>query len=255
MSERPTSSASETTPARQDRWQSRLKRFPVTYALIGFTLMIYLTQVASQLLAGYDLPLLYGLKFNQEIRAGQYWRFVTPIFIHIGIWHIFVNMYSLSILGSVIERFFGSARMLVIYFLAGIAGVIFSLAFSPNPSAGASGAIFGFLGAFGVFLFRHRRAFGKAGKDQLQRVVFIAVLNLGLGLMPGIDNWGHFGGLIIGAALAWLLGPKYAVSWLFEGGATLRDERPWGRVWPIAALALLGIIWMAYLAMISPFTQ
>lgn len=206
-------------------------------------------------MTGYDLPLLYGLKHNEGIRAGQVWRFITPIFLHIGIWHIFVNMYSLYALGPVIERFFGSARMLMIYFLSGICGVIFSLAFSRNPSAGASGAIFGFLGAFGVFLFHHREIFGQAAKDQLRQVVFIAILNLGLGLLPQIDNWGHLGGLVSGATLSWIIGPKYIVTWVFEDRPALQDRRPWNQIWQLTLLALLAIFLLAYLAIISPFTQ
>jgi rhomboid protease GluP len=217
--------------------------------------VVYLAQVISQQMTGDDLPLLFGLKYNESIRAGQVWRFITPIFLHIGILHIFVNMYSLNVLGPVIERLFGSARMLVIYLLSGISGVVFSLAFSPYPSAGASGAIFGLLGAFGVFLFHHRKTFGQAAKDQLRQVAFIAILNLGLGLLPQIDNWGHLGGLLSGMALTWIIGPKYEVTWVFEDRRALQDRRPWNQVWPFSLLALLAIFLLAYLAMISPFTQ
>ena len=77
---------------------------------------------------------------------------------------------------------------------------------------GASGAIFGLIGAQGVFLYRHRQLFGERGRRGLQQVIFIALINFFIGLQGNIDNWAHLGGLLGGLALSWVLGPAWRVE-------------------------------------------
>jgi rhomboid protease GluP len=202
-------------------------RFPGTFILITITLIVFIGQFVSIQLLGSDQLLELGAKSRPEIQSGQIWRFFTPIFLHIGLAHIFVNMYSLYAIGPAVERFFGTPRFILTYLLAGFSGVIFSLAFSPFPSAGASGAIFGMLGALAAFLYRHRSLFGRFGRLQLRQIILVAFLNLGLGLMPGIDNWGHLGGLIAGAALSWWLGPRFDIVWVWSDQGQLVDRLTW----------------------------
>jgi rhomboid protease GluP len=235
--------------------QDRIKQHPATFGLIGLTILIYITQVISLLLTGYDLVIYFGAKINEAIYAGEVWRFITPIFVHAGIWHIFVNMYSLYALGPTVESFFSTPRMLVIYFFSGICGVVFSLAFSSYTSVGASGAIFGLLGALGTFLYLHRQSLGHAGRANLQRIVIVALLNLALGLAPNIDNWGHLGGLLSGIALTWFLGPRFEVRWISnEEAPKLVELRPWGSVWMRTFPAATLLVFLAYLAILSPFS-
>ena len=217
------------------------KQFPGTYSLIAITLVIFLGQFLSVELFQFDWLLEMGAKSGPEILSGEIWRFITPIFLHVTIPHVLINMYSLYAIGPAVERFFGTARFIAVYLLCGIAGVILSLAFSPYPSAGASGAIFGLLGSLGAFLYLHRGLFGRFGLIQLRQIVLVALLNLGLGLMPGIDNWGHLGGLLAGIALTFFLGPRYEASG--ENGQ-LVDRRPWDevRVLFIAAAGFLAAI-------------
>ncbi len=215
----------------------RIRRTPGTFALIGITLFFFLGQMLSTQLFGYDWVLEISVKSKPEILAGQFWRIISPIFVHVGITHIFVNMYSLYAIGPAVERFFGTLRFLVVYFLSGIGGVALSLAFSPSPSAGASGAIFGLLGALGTFLFIHRGLFGRLGQQQLRQIVIVAVLNLVVGLAPGIDQWGHVGGFITGIALAAAIGPRYERTLDALGETTVVDSRPWQMVRPNAVLA------------------
>lgn len=238
-----------------ERLQRTLRRFPATYGLIGFTLLIFLLQTLSTQITQYDWFILLGAKVNGAIAAGQVWRLFTPIFLHAGLWHVGVNMYSLHALGPAIERFFGSTRMAVIYLLAGFSGVIFSLAFSSAPSVGASGAIFGLLGALGMFLYRHRKSFGAAGRFHLRQILLVAVINLGIGLMPQIDNWGHLGGLLGGVFLTMLVGPRFEVHITLEGQPFLEDHRPWSQAWRYSLLALLLLCVMAFLAILNPLYQ
>src|SRR5262245_57817063 len=92
--------------------------------------------------------LAFGMKSNAQIDSGEYWRLITPIFIHIGLLHLMFNSYALWIVGPQVEKLYGGARFLILYMATGVAGVLGSYWQHPNdPSAGASGAIFGLFGA------------------------------------------------------------------------------------------------------------
>jgi membrane associated rhomboid family serine protease len=211
-----------------------------TYVLIGVTCVVYL----FQLILGDPFTKL-GWKANDLIRQGEYWRLITPIFFHAYPLHILFNMYALYIIGPEVERIMGYARFLLIYFLAGYAGVLTSFAFSPDYSLGASGAIFGLIGALAVFLYRHRQQLGRLGRSMLNNVVFVIILNVLLSFTPGIDLFGHFGGLLAGSITAWLLSPIWRIETdPYTGSNRLIDSNalssPW---WKLALIFLsLGII-------------
>jgi rhomboid protease GluP len=153
-------------------------------------------------------------------------------------------MYSLYAIGPAVERFFGTPRFIAQYLLSGFAGVVFSLALSPYPSAGASGAIFGLLGSLGAFIYIHRDLFGQFGRVQLRQIVLVALLNLGLGLMPGIDNWGHLGGLLTGVFLTLLIGPRFEITWVSLDERQVDDQRAWetSRWYYLLAAAILILV-------------
>jgi rhomboid protease GluP len=230
---------------------STLRQFPAVTSLLVITAMFYLLQVLSSLLLGFDIVLAFGAKARELTAAGQLWRIITPIFVHGGLWHLGVNMYSLYALGFAVEKFFGSRRMLVIYLLSGICGVATSQAFSAHPSVGASGAIFGLLGAMVAFLYMHRRLFGQTGWRQFGSLVLVAVLNLLMGLMPGVDNLAHVGGLVGGLVLTVTLGPHLETFWVGQERVQLVDRRGWKQVrW---GLLLAGILILA-LAVLTAFS-
>jgi membrane associated rhomboid family serine protease len=221
------------------------RRAPATLGLLAFTVAVFAAQEASILTRGSDLVLTWGMKDRGGLQAGELWRLVTPIFIHAGVIHLAVNMYSLYVIGPAVERFFGRARLLTVYLLAGISGVVLSLALNPGPSVGASGAIFGLLGALTAFLYTHRKLFGPAAQAQLRQIGFVLALNLILSLTPGIDAWGHLGGLIAGAACGWLLGPRFAAVASDDGTTHVVDQRRWGAVRRRAAAAAVLLLAVA----------
>ena len=166
----------------------------------------------------------YGAKLNYLIDPpyNQWWRFVTPMFVHIDVLHLLMNMFSLLILGPFVEKLYGSAKFVVFWVVTGIAGVVGSyLTVRPNlansllgsfifhkndwPAAGASGALFGLIGVLFVFgiKFRHelpegfKRVFGTG----MLPIIFI---NLFIGFIGRafIGNSAHLSGLFVGAALA-----------------------------------------------------
>ena len=184
----------------------------VTYIILGVTVAAYLVQLLTQYLYGYDLAVGFGAKANDAIRAGQLWRFFTPMLLHGSIMHIGFNMYALYIFGIGLERRYGHGRFLLLYILGGFAGSVFSFLFTSAYSIGASGAIFGLVAAEGIFLFQNRKLFGNRVRGALNNVIFVVAINLFLGLQPGIDNWGHIGGLMGGLIFAWFAGPHWEVQ-------------------------------------------
>jgi len=189
----------------------------VTYVLLGLTVVIYGLQSLSTAIFGYDLPFYLGGKINELILEGQFWRLLTPILLHGSILHIAFNMYALFSFGPSLEKSYGHWRYLLLYVLAGYCGNVLSFVLSPNPSIGASTAIFGLVAAETVFIYRNRALFGSRAKSMLMNLVVVVVINLVLGLQPGIDNWGHLGGLVGGLIFAWVAGPRYQVQQTLSG--------------------------------------
>jgi rhomboid protease GluP len=191
----------------------------VAYALLALTIGVFLLQLATEdpglVVANVrcgDMAACYGLKINSLILAGQWWRLITPVLLHASLLHIGFNMYALYILGPELERHFGHLSFLLLYLLSGFAGIVLSFLLTGSPSLGASTAIFGLLGAQGVFVYRNQKLFGRRAQAMLRSILNIAVINLLIGLSPGIDNWGHVGGLLGGGLFAWLAAPFYALE-------------------------------------------
>ena len=117
-----------------------------------------------------DVLVRLGAKVTPLVAAGEYWRLFTSMFLHIGVAHLFFNGYALLVVGTELERLLGWGRFLAIYLLSGLLGSLASYAFSANLSAGASGAIFGLIGALGAFFFLHRERLGSWGRARLGNI-------------------------------------------------------------------------------------
>lgn len=197
-----------------------------------------------------DVLIRYGAKDNDLIKMGQYWRFITPIFLHANILHVGLNMLNFLILGVFIERLFGHTRFLLVYLITGVISVIASFYFAPDEiSVGASGAIFGLVGAYSIFVLLHRRAFPRGGIPALIWLVFVIGINLSIGFfVPEVDNYAHIGGLFSGCLLGWLFTPRYILL-PGEGNMKLVDVHSLVRRWPLALLTILGTLLLALLAL------
>ena len=196
----------------------------VTYSLLVITIAIYLAQMGTNYWLDIDLPAALGVKVNHLIAQGQLWRLVTPMLLHGSGLHIAFNMYALYRIGPRLERFYGHWRYLALYVLSGFGGNVFSMMFTEAPSLGSSTAIFWLIGAQGVFFYHNREVFGPAFRQALNSIISIALINLFIGLSPGIDNWGHVGGLIGGVVFAWLGGPMLEVTGVYPD-MSLDDQR------------------------------
>ncbi|HYP01906.1 MAG TPA: rhomboid family intramembrane serine protease [Pyrinomonadaceae bacterium] len=204
---------------------------PSTFTFVFLAINVFIFLLMSYAAPGgsenNEVLRAYGAKYNSLINAGEWWRLVTPVFLHIGWIHLLVNMYSLFILGPYVEKLYGSARFVFFWIATGVAGVVASYFASgtgmrggtvarflfrggDGPSAGASGALFGLIGVLFVFgiKFRHelpegfKRAFGTG-------MIPTILINLFIGYtIPYIDNAAHMGGFVAGALLALFVGYK-----------------------------------------------
>jgi membrane associated rhomboid family serine protease len=189
----------------------------------------------------------YGAKDNSLMLQGQYWRFIMPIFLHANALHIGLNMFNLVVLGVFLERLYGHLRFLLIYLLTGVIGVIASFYFAPQEiSVGASGAIFGLVGAYSIFVLVHRRAFPYGGIPALLWLLIIVTLNLSIGFfVSNVDNYAHLGGLLSGCLLGWGFTPLYQSS----ADNVLVDKHTFKRRWPLAILTISGTLVLAIIAL------
>lgn len=198
----------------------------------------------------YEFLLIWGAKDNAAIFAGgQYYRFLTAMFLHGGLAHLLFNSFALYSLGFETERLFGAQRFLAIYMIAGLGGGVASYALNPNPSVGASGAIFGLVGALITFYIVARRVLGGIARQQLGSLIFITLINLALGFTsPYIDNNAHIGGLLTGALLGWLLAPRFALDTRTYPFTLVRLELRAG--WALTLAVLVALF--ALIAIITP---
>lgn len=176
------------------------KKIVVTYVLIALCTLVYILQILFPSLT------TLGAVNGSLVRSGQVYRLVTGIFMHGSIWHLLCNMYSLYVIGCATENYFGKKKFLLIYLVSGIIGSMFSCIFNTSWSLGASGAIFGLMGALCYFGYYYRLYMGKALYSEIIPVI---ILNLSLSLIvSNIDFYAHIGGLIGGVFITMGLGIK-----------------------------------------------
>jgi len=204
----------------------------VTYFLIAFNIFLF---VVPLLLGQYEDIINMFCIHGPSIRAGQYYRLITGIFLHGSIMHLLFNCYALYIIGPQIESFLGKIKYIIIYLFSGLSGALFSIIFGgAMASIGASGAIFGLMGALLYFGYYYRVYLGNVVKSQ---IIPLILLNLLVGFMSqGIDNAAHIGGLIGGVFITMGLGVK---------DKTTTFERVNGLV-----IALLFLAFIAYMGLV-----
>lgn len=203
--------------------------FTIVFLVLNFFVFLLMWQVSGMstlsLWTGFTEPVLlaFGAKTNYLIRHGhEYWRFLAPVFIHVNLPHLLINMYSLWVIGPWVEKLYGSSKFVVLWVVTGIAGVLasyltvvpgshpgtfasFLIKTHDTPSAGASGALFGLVGVLFVFGIKYRRELPEGFKRAFGTGLLpVILLNLAIGFVGRgiIDNAAHLGGLVSGAALA-----------------------------------------------------
>lgn len=184
--------------------------FFISPLLIGLNVLVFVAFSAMNLsftqYSGESLY-LFGANYSPWVEQGQWWRFLTSMFLHFGLTHLAFNCISLMFLGRIIEPLLGKVGFLIVYLTTGVAGSFASYVFNKEVfSAGASGAIFGLFGVFIAVLLGNLMP--KATRDAwLKSVGAILAINLALGLLLPVDNAAHLGGLFSGFILGVTLIP------------------------------------------------
>ncbi len=225
----------------------------LAWGIFGLNILVFL----GSLLLGFSLMgssiddviilIRLGAKFSPLIDLdNQWWRLLTAMILHGGLIHLAFNSYALYILGPEVERLFGTLRFLAIYLGAGLVGSVASYMFGliQSPAIGASGAIFGLMGALGAFSFNARSVLGDFARRNLRQIVVLAVLNLFIGFsIGGIDNLAHIGGLTGGVLIGLLLAPQLRLvsdGWNRQIVADYAPSWRWLGVVVVVAVALAG---------------
>ncbi len=197
------------------KFVSDLLRFPqVTAGIIGVLAVVYLWMIAAGweftwLLPsrwGYPLAVAFGALEPERVRAGEWWRLFTAALLHGSLFHLAINGFMLYQLGRLAENIFGRVGLVVLFVGSALAGTSASAFIGEHMSVGASGAVMGLVGACIAFGLRHRKAIPEFLRGLFGPTLYIYVgLILIIGLVPGIDGWGHFGGAVGGAILGLVL--------------------------------------------------
>lgn len=190
-----------TAKVSDEQVQARKEKPYVTYVLLAIQIAVFLIMTFTGGTSNNTFNLVrWGAKFNPLIFAGEWWRFITPMFIHIGLLHLLMNSVVLYIIGPMAEKLYGKWRYALIYVLSGITGVVASFAFNINVAAGASTAIFGIFGALLYLVVLKPHIYARSLGISIAGLV---VVNLVVDLFSqGIDLAGHIGGLVGGFLIA-----------------------------------------------------
>ena len=197
---------------RQDPPLLNRRRNPVvTWAILTVNGLVWLATTVDGGSENLDVMLKFGAMYGPFIAAGEYWRLFTAMFLHFGASHLLFNSISLLIYGQIVERFYGQLRFTGIYFFAGLVGSITSFIFNPLAlAAGASGAIFGVLGALAAYFVVQRDVLGSFGRHNLIAILVLMTIQILYGFnMTGVDNWAHMGGFSAGFLIGFCLSPRY----------------------------------------------
>jgi rhomboid protease GluP len=211
-----------------------------------------------------------GAKCDFFISQGEYWRFITATFLHIGFIHVLLNLVGLYIFGRLVEKEFSRNKYIVIYLFCGFSATVFSYwsgsAFMNKENitlltcveglgaigAGASGAIFGLLGSYASYLLVNRSVLGKHGKESLISIGVLIFINVAYGSYGGdVDQIAHIAGLVCGFGIGWLLSPAKQLlilpDELYEKSIIVSIKRnKLSLLFIVSFLFLIIIIFMAY---------
>lgn len=195
---------------RRENFKQYIKFYPVVSTLLVLNIFIFI--LTSIPIIGNHLFSL-GVGFNLLISEGEYWRLVSPMFLHLGFMHLLFNMFSLYLFGPELERLTGKARFLTIYLLAGLIGNVATYLFLDwrYQSVGASGAIYGILGAFGALVYYTKNLLPQLKQIILPIIVIGVIMTF---LQPNINIIAH----LVGLATGFICGiiyfhPKRIATW------------------------------------------
>jgi len=194
----------------------KFKEYPLTYTLMGISIIVFL--IASININWEETLYMSGVLHGYSVVVkGEYYRLFTSIFLHADAMHIVMNMLSLYIVGTMVEKLFSSLSYVSIYFVSALFGSFASIYMHLGGQAvGASGAIFGLFGALAGFAFVHRNTMRNQFISFMKNFGMILLINLVIGLVvPSIDMSAHIGGLVAGLIGGMMIAKNPKFIWLY----------------------------------------
>eukprot|EP01114_Cavostelium_apophysatum_P017521 TRINITY_DN5226_c0_g1_i1.p1 TRINITY_DN5226_c0_g1~~TRINITY_DN5226_c0_g1_i1.p1 ORF type:complete len:330 (-),score=52.92 TRINITY_DN5226_c0_g1_i1:15-1004(-) len=203
------------SPEKQQEWFNFFKSFSFVISAVQFILLMVAFGIGG-FASPHDNPSLgppssalitLGAKVSPLMKSGQVWRFITPIFLHAGLIHIFFNVFAQLRFGMALERRWGLIKYVALYFVSGIGGVLMSCLIRYNTlSVGASGAIMGLMGGYlAEIIMTWHKTDPRLRQTSLIQLVFVIVITMVISASPYIDAGAHFGGVVVG----YLMGNLY----------------------------------------------
>ncbi|KAL2498422.1 Rhomboid-related intramembrane serine protease family protein [Abeliophyllum distichum] len=191
--------------------------FHLIGVLASINIAVFLIEIATPIKNSefelFSLPLVYGAKINNLILTGEWWRLVTPIFLHSGIFHIALGSWVLFTFGLEVCREYGSFTFFLIYILGGISGNLISFLHTPEPTVGGTGPVFAVIGAWLIYQVQNRDVIATdASESMFQKAIIFTALSCVLSNFGPIDDWSHFGAVFTGIAYGFFTCPSLRVK-------------------------------------------
>lgn len=193
---------------RRESFKEYIKKFPITSIILALNVLVFVLMFLTGGSDNHNL-LKFGAMYKFSLDSNEYYRLISSMYIHIGLQHFIFNMFTLIVFVCEYERLIGKFKFLLIYTLSGLGASIFVWLLSNSITAGASGAIFGIMGAMFVLMKQKPHLFSMVSKTTLTIILFMNIFSTFIG--SGVSVSGHIGGLLTGSLLSYLLIKKQAV--------------------------------------------
>ncbi|XP_027357705.1 RHOMBOID-like protein 9, chloroplastic isoform X1 [Abrus precatorius] len=185
--------------------------------LASVNIAVFLFEIASPIRSAdlelFSIPLLYGAKINHLILVGEWWRLITPMFLHAGILHMALSCWALLTFGPQVCRGYGSFTFFLIYILGGVSGNLTSFLHTPDPTVGGTEPVFAIIGAWLMYQILNKGVISTDASENLfQKAIIITALVFILSHFGPIDEWSHFGAAFSGMAYGFLTSPTLQLN-------------------------------------------
>nr|XP_043632247.1 RHOMBOID-like protein 9, chloroplastic [Erigeron canadensis] len=186
-------------------------------AMASINIAVYLFEIASPIkdtdMELFSLPALYGAKINHLILYGEWWRLLTPMFLHTGILHIGLGSWALLTFGPPVCRAYGPFTFFLIYILGGLSGNLTSFLHTPDPTVGGTGPVFAIIGAWLIYQYQNKDGMRKdVFESMYQKAIFATAFGFVLSTFGPIDDWTHFGSAFTGMAYGFATCPTIQID-------------------------------------------
>lgn len=228
----------------------RIPKYPTIISSILSIILVLMYLIEIYFNASYNDQslIMLGAKWNEGIIRGEFWRFFTPTLLHGNIFHLLLNLTALLVFGKEVESIYGPISFCILFIFSSWGAILCSFVFSDGIAIGASGALFGIIGALLVFYYKNKDKISGAIL-KYKSIYTMILINLIFGiLIPKIDNFAHIGGLITGISLSSLITPTYIFEQSTDNRVTLKHK---DKTFKKVLASLLSLFTLSLLTLIS----